>query len=501
MSLLASLLSISIVLSVIMLSLMFFFRKAPYLLSAKSRYTLWIIILIGLLIPFRPSLVTPLLMVHQEEVTYPTEAQVLSDTEAVGEAQGDIIESATNAVFSNNVIKEFFLPSIGILVLIVWGLGASIILLRNIVQYRRFYNLLRRWSKPISDDKTIKLFESAKVKLGLSKQEIGLFRNKSVDTPMLVGLLKPMVILPEKAMSDLDLTLTFEHELTHYKHKDLFVNLLGLLVLSIHWFNPILYFCIPLVQEDGELYCDESVLENKNENERSLYGKMIIDMIPIASSKHMLLSTCFYSKKLSVKKRILNIMKKTKSKKKLAVLFTSGVLAVTMLSGSLVAFAAPSNIGVEKAKAIALRDAKVSNVTFVKAKLDRDNGVLIYDVEFYKGNVEYDYEIEATTGRILERDRDIENYVIPKNPPKKQVTTNKQNTVNQYKGDIGVEKAKTIALRDANVGQVNFIKAKLDYDDGIYKYDIEFYAGNMEYDYEIEASTGRILEKDIDIRD
>ena len=194
-------------------------------------------------------------------------------------------------------------------------------------------------------------------------------------------------------------------------------------------------------------------------------------------------------------------MKNTKSKKKLAVLFTSGVLAVTMLSGSLVAFAAPSNIGVEKAKAIALRDAKVSNVTFVKAKLDRDNGVLIYDVEFYKGNVEYDYEIEATTGRILERDRDIENYVIPKNPPKKQVTTNKQNAVNQYKGDIGVEKAKTIALRDANVGQVNFIKAKLDYDDGIYKYDIEFYASNMEYDYEIEASTGRILEKDIDIRD
>ena len=103
MSLLASLLSISIVLSVIMLSLMFFFRKAPYLLSAKSRYTLWIIILIGLLIPFRPSLVTPLLMVHQEEVTYPTEAQVLSDTEAVGEAQGDIIESATNAISSKRI--------------------------------------------------------------------------------------------------------------------------------------------------------------------------------------------------------------------------------------------------------------------------------------------------------------------------------------------------------------------------------------------------------------
>lgn len=224
---------------------------------------------------------------------------------------------------------------------------------------------------------------------------------------MLVGLLNPMVILPEKAMSDLDLALTFEHELTHYKHKDLFVNLLGLLVLSIHWFNPILYFCIPLVQEDGELYCDESVLENKNENERSLYSKMIIDMIPIVSSKHMLLSTCFYSKKLSVKKRILNIMKKTKSKKKLAVLFTSGILAVTMLSGSLIAFAAPSNIGVEKAKTIALRGANVGQSQLIKAKLDYDDGIYKYDIEFYAGNMEYDYEIEASTGRILEKDIDI----------------------------------------------------------------------------------------------
>ena len=299
------------------------------------------------------------------------------------------------------------MSSLGIVALGVWMLGASVILLKNIVQYRRFYNLLRRWSNPISDETTIKLFESAKVKLGLSKKEIGLFRSKSVDTPMLVGLLNPMVILPEKVMSDFDLALTFEHELTHYKYKDLFVNLLSLLALSVHWFNPILYFYIPLVQEDGELYCDESVLENKNENERSFYGKMIIDMIPIASSKHMLLSTCFYSKKLSVKRRILNIMKNTKSKKKLAVLFTSGVLAVTMLSGSLVAFAEPSNIGVERAKAIALKDANVSNVTFVKAKLDRDNGVMVYDVEFYKGNVEYDYEIEASTGRILEKDIDI----------------------------------------------------------------------------------------------
>ena len=155
-------------------------------------------------------------------------------------------------------------------------------------------------------------------------------------------------------------------------------------------------------------------------------------------------------------------MKNNKFIKRISALSILGVLGVSVLSGSLNTFAANNYIGVEKAKSIALKDAGVSGATFVKAKLDTEDGVKVYDVEFYKGNVEYDYEIDAITGKILEKDRDIENYTIPK----KKATTNKQTTTKakakskaktstkKVAKDIGVEKAKSIALKDAGVSGV-----------------------------------------------
>ena len=196
-------------------------------------------------------------------------------------------------------------------------------------------------------------------------------------------------------------------------------------------------------------------------------------------------------------------MKNNKFIKKISALSILGVLGLSVLSGSLNTFAANNYIGVEKAKSIALKDAGVSGATFVKAKLDTEDGVKVYDVEFYKGNVEYDYEIDAITGKIPEKDRDIENFSIPK----KKATTNKQatkkakTTTKKAAKDIGVEKAKSIALKDAGVSGVKFTKAKVDYENGVKVYDIEFRKGNKEYDYEIEAATGKIRERNVDLDD
>ena len=197
-------------------------------------------------------------------------------------------------------------------------------------------------------------------------------------------------------------------------------------------------------------------------------------------------------------------MKNNKFVKRISTLSILVILGVSVLSGSLNTFAANNYIGVEKAKSIALKDAGVSGATFVKTKLETEDGVKVYDVEFYKANVEYDYEIDAITGKILEKDLDIENFSIPK----KKATTNKQTTKSKVKTstkkaakDIGVEKAKSIALKDAGVSNVKFSKAKVDYENGIKVYDIEFRKGNKEYDYEIEAATGKIRERNVDLDD
>ena len=152
--------------------------------------------------------------------------------------------------------------------------------------------------------------------------------------------------------------------------------------------------------------------------------------------------------------------------------------------------AASGDIGSEKAKSIALNHAGVTSSTakFVKVERDRDDGRLLYEVEFYAGNKEYDYEILAADGTILSYDADIEGYRIPS-------STSTSST------DIGAEKAKKIALQHAGVSASNavFVKAEREYDDGRLTYDVDFYAGNKEYDYEILASNGTILSYDADI--
>lgn len=125
---------------------------------------------------------------------------------------------------------------------------------------------------------------------------------------------------------------------------------------------------------------------------------------------------------------------------------------------------------------------------FIYANLDYENGLRVYDVEFFSGNKEYDYKINAATGDIVSFDQDIEWYAA--GGYQAQANT-----------DIGAEKAKSIALEHAGVAAADtvFINVELDYDDGMRVYDVEFFSGNKEYDYKIDAASGAILGFDFDV--
>ena len=184
-------------------------------------------------------------------------------------------------------------------------------------------------------------------------------------------------------------------------------------------------------------------------------------------------------------------------------LFAAGMTGVPYYGSTFVAkskvsksYKAANKITSDEAKRIALAHAKLAekDVTFVKVELElEDNNRYEYDVDFYSGNVEYDYEIDAVSGAILSADRDIENYVIPTQP-----STAADNT---QSSEISVEKAKQIALSHAGVGSARFKKAKLDYENGVKVYDIEFKVGNLEYEYDINVSNGAIISSSVEIDD
>ena len=145
----------------------------------------------------------------------------------------------------------------------------------------------------------------------------------------------------------------------------------------------------------------------------------------------------------------------------------------------------------EQARETALSHAGLTadQVTFVRSELDRDDGRLMYDVEFYTSDYkEYDYEIDANTGAVLSYDYDAEHYSRPSNGGSTSTGA-----------AISEARAREIALAQVSgAADSNIRKMELDRDDGRLQYEVKIVYNNMEYDFDIDASTGTILSRDVE---
>ncbi len=144
-------------------------------------------------------------------------------------------------------------------------------------------------------------------------------------------------------------------------------------------------------------------------------------------------------------------------------------------------------VDLEGAKAVALADAgvKAADAVFRKSELEWEDGVKVYDIEFYTSEAEYDYEINASTGAVLDKSMELFENHVP--------SADLQGSAGSY---IGVDQAKAIAVSNSGfkAEDVIFTKTKLERDKGSVRYEVEFYKDRMEYEYSIDAYTGSILE-------
>lgn len=140
-----------------------------------------------------------------------------------------------------------------------------------------------------------------------------------------------------------------------------------------------------------------------------------------------------------------------------------------------------------RAKEIAFAHAGVQAADTVveKIKLDWEDGVQVYELEFRTGSEEYEYELNALDGTVLKSE---------------QKTRAGQSHSSQQTSYIGDAAAKAAALSHAGVsaGDAWDMKCELDCDDGRYLYEVEFDAGGLEYEYEIDAETGTVLKAERD---
>ena len=107
------------------------------------------------------------------------------------------------------------------------------------------------------------------------RYEDNIFQSENVGSPFVLGIIKPKIYLPFK-MDEQDMEHVVAHEQAHIRRKDHWWKPLGFLLLTIHWFNPLMWLAYVLLCRDIELACDEKVIKELGNEQRADYTQALV---------------------------------------------------------------------------------------------------------------------------------------------------------------------------------------------------------------------------------
>lgn len=308
--------------------------------SAKSVYAAWAaVLMLVLTLPFLPEFTKPVVTLDGARVSRAMSAPALGrlpmergQTAALPAASAQTITPADTAPQTAQSKDPTQTLSVGAAVSAVYLAGALGALMCTAIRHMRFMRLARRWQRPVSKRETLCMFAQIKRRMGI-KRSVRLYVCAAADGPMLVGVLRPRVLLPDETLAGRELALVLQHELTHFKRRDLWFKAAQALCACLHWFNPLVYLMNRCMNYACESACDERVMRGADMQTRQCYSETIIAVIRRRCCPRTALSTSFYGGKKGMKNRIFAIM--DTSARRLGALMLCLVLALSVaLSGA-----------------------------------------------------------------------------------------------------------------------------------------------------------------------
>jgi len=299
--------------------------------SVKWQYYAWLVVVIGLIIPFRPQWGNAIVQVDIPNETAKPIIQIMSGTETpfipIDNETLDVviapIENAPNYPIWAGI-------SIWQIIAFLWIIGVIGFFAYHVIRHYRFLKLIKRWSERITDERILNLFENLKAEMKISKN-INLYHSSCMGSPMMFGLINPRIVLPTEKISEDELRFILKHELVHYKRKDLYYKFIVLITTAIHWFNPLIYLMVRVINEQCELSCDAEIIRGTDADTRLKYSEAIIGVVNYKSRLKTILSTNFYGGKKGMKKRISSIM--DTGNKRIGIVIISILLIATVCTG------------------------------------------------------------------------------------------------------------------------------------------------------------------------
>ena len=131
-----------------------------------------------------------------------------------------------------------------------------------------------------------------------------IFQSENVSSPFVLGIIKPRIYLPF-SMNDQDLEHVVAHEQAHICHKDHWWKPLGFLLLTVHWFNPLMWLAYVLLCRDIELACDEKVIKELSNEERADYTQALV---ACSVNRRMIAACPLAFGEVGVKERVKSVM-------------------------------------------------------------------------------------------------------------------------------------------------------------------------------------------------
>ena len=337
----------------------------------KKRYparmvcVVWAILALRLLIPVQLTLPQAPVQVMPR-----TSYVVQSDQTAFRQAGLPVVQNPTRWVTGTQAqtlsaadtgtVKTVDITDI---LLTLWLAGVIACVLWQGIGYYRLIRSLKGTSQPVERADLHTILQEQCADLVIDR-EIPLRVSAAADCPMLAGFIHPTLYLPDERISRTDAAFIFRHELTHYKHGDLWLKLLLLAARCLHWFNPLVHLIARFAQEDIEAACDDAVVRGHDGAYRRAYGETILRSAIAQAQKRKALVSCFGDDKKTLMRRFEGLFDKSVKKRGVAL-----VVMIALLVGSLGCVVA---VGEKKPNQTTEERALMMANTFAQAYVDED---------------------------------------------------------------------------------------------------------------------------------
>ncbi len=222
--------------------------------------------------------------------------------EPAGETVGETVGETDWGLWLQRLADLPFLP----MVAWVWATVAALLFIWQLSGYFRYRFRLLKGCQTVKTPLLRRQMKEICGELEITRR-IPLVCCCGVQSPMMIGLLRPVLVLPMEQCPK-ESYYILKHELVHWKRCDLLVKLLLLLARDLHWFNPAVWLMQREAVADMEFSCDDAVVKDCSLEQRKRYTETLMSVICGTAGDSPLLSTQFCGGKQILKKRFQNVL-------------------------------------------------------------------------------------------------------------------------------------------------------------------------------------------------